>query len=280
MNGLFVGVSGIDMVYLLDKLPAADTKVRTSDYNIMVGGPALNAALACAKLGGSPTLMTGLGLHPLANIVRNVCREHGIHIIDIMPEKELPNVSFIAVDLEHSHRTIVSGQKETNPITLHSEHIFRNFDYCLYDCNLISYTQKLVHNLSLNNIPLILDCGSWKDNISYALEYADVAISSERFISPDGKDIFDLQLVNNIRYAAKTRGHKSLIYSENGEFGEVAVHKLDNVNTLGAGDAFHGAFCYYHYHTLNNFTDALTHSCEYVGKYLVENTNSLRSSLL
>ena len=267
-NGLFVGLGGIDMVYYVDHMPPANEKIKTSNYKITVGGPALNAAIACAKLGGSATLVTGIGNSPLSIVIKNECEKRGIQYVDIMPEREMPNVSFVAVDMVNSYRTIVSGQKETSFMKKLSSDFFESFDYCLYDCNLPSYTKSLIRQLSARNIPLVLDCGSWKDNILYALNYAEVAISSEKFVSPDSKDIFVLKNDSRIRSVAQTRGGDNILFSDEFEKGEIEVTKLDNVNTLGAGDVLHGAFCHYFFDCKEDFKVALSHASEFATDFI------------
>ncbi len=267
-NGLFVGLGGIDMVYFVDHMPPENDKIKTNKYKIMVGGPALNAAIACAKLGGSATLVTGIGNSPLSSVIKSECEKWDIKIVDIMPGKDMPNVSFVAIDMINSYRTIVSGQIECKNLKQLPSVFFDKFDYCLYDCNLLSYTKALVRQLSEHNIPLVLDCGSWKDNILYALNYADIAISSEKFVSPEHKDIFGLKEETQIKSVAKTRGGDSILYDDDNRNGEIEVAKLENVNTLGAGDVFHGAFCHFFYDCKDDFELALKRASDFASDYI------------
>lgn len=262
-KGLFVGLGGVDIVYQTKFLPQENNKVKTKDYDITVGGPALNAAITCAKLGGSATLLTGIGNHPLGRLVKSICEQHGIRVVDIMPERKIPNISCVAVNLQDATRTIISGQKTDEQLNLPNMSFFRDFDYCLYDCNLPDISKKLVETLSKYDIKLVLDCGSWKDNIEYCLNYANIAISSAGFTSPNGKDIFDLSEMNDIEFVAKTRGGENILYSSKGVINEIEVHEKMNVNTLGAGDILHGAFCYYFFNCSNPFDVALKLASDY-----------------
>lgn len=270
-NGLFVGLGGIDMVYYVPNLPPVNAKIKTSAYEVAVGGPALNAAIICAKMGGSATLLTGVGNSPLSSIIKDECEKWDIKLVDIMPDKEKPNVSFVAVDTTRSYRTIVSGQSESMALKNVPPDFFDEFDYCLYDCNLPSYTPKLIRSLSAHNIPLVLDCGSWKDNILYALKYADIAISSENFSSPEGEDIFSLGEKSQMKCVAKTRGGNPIMLMDESGAGNINVEKLENVNTLGAGDILHGAFCHFYFDLEEDFRTALTHASEYSTSYLKDN---------
>ncbi|MGC9503545.1 hypothetical protein [Baaleninema sp.] len=51
MQGLFVGLTTLDVIYLSERLPQPDEKLVASDYTIAAGGPATNAAVSFSSLG-------------------------------------------------------------------------------------------------------------------------------------------------------------------------------------------------------------------------------------
>lgn len=267
-KGLFVGLGGIDFIYSVNNLPNENCKVRSDEYSINVGGPALKAALTCAKLGGNATLIAGVGTSPLGQVIVRACEEAGVKLLDIMPNRAIPNISCVAINRKSSTRTIISGQLPHEPISMLPEDFFDDFDYCLYDCNLPSYTKRLVETLQLSSVPLVLDCGSYKDNIEYALSYADIAISSEGFALENEDDIFDVKDIYHIAHVAKTRGEKSIQFSSKEGIEELCVDPQKNVYTLGAGDVLHGAFCYYYYNQNECFEDALKHASDIATKHV------------
>ena len=70
---------------------------------------------------------------------------------------------------------------------------------------------------------------------------------------------------------AVTRGALPVIYFDNDTVKEIPVPEVPAIDTLGAGDVFHGAFCYYYAKGLN-FAKALeeavivaANSCKYFG---------------
>ena len=72
----------------------------------------------------------------------------------------------------------------------------------------------------------------------------------------------------NINNTAITRDGDSILYKYPGEKGEIPVDKVENCNTSGAGDVFHGAFCYYYYHEKNDYVEALTNASTYATNYV------------
>lgn len=95
--------------------------------------------------------------------------------------------------------------------------------------------------------PRILDGGSWKDWLTPLLGFVDIAVVSEDFAPPlmahpDGSQIAEFLRGFGITRTVRTRGDHSVQYWWDGESGEVPVEAVPDASTLGAGDAFHGAF--------------------------------------
>ena len=95
--------------------------------------------------------------------------------------------------------------------------------------------------------PRILDGGSWKDWLTPLLGFVDIAVVSEDFAPPlmarpDGAQVAEFLRGFGITRAVRTRGDRSVQYWWDGTSGEVPVDTVPEASTLGAGDAFHGAF--------------------------------------
>ena len=125
-------------------------------------------------------------------------------------------------------------------------------------------------------IPVVFDGGSWKPRTEELLPYVDYALCSEQFFPPgcaNGTDVFDYLSFYKIPYRAITRGERSLLYQHNGSEDEIRlVSSLPVVDTLGAGDFFHGAFLFYLLNRRGDFptflekaTQIAAFSCSYFG---------------
>ena len=95
--------------------------------------------------------------------------------------------------------------------------------------------------------PRILDGGSWKDWLTPLLGFVDIAVVSEDFAPPliarpDGAQVAEFLRGFGITRTVRTRGDRSVQYWWDGDSGEVPVEAVPDASTLGAGDAFHGAF--------------------------------------
>lgn len=97
--------------------------------------------------------------------------------------------------------------------------------------------------------PRILDGGSWKDWLTPLLGFVDIAVVSEDFAPPliarpDGAQVAEFLRGFGITRTVRTRGDRSVQYWWDGASGEVPVEAVPDASTLGAGDAFHGAFAW------------------------------------
>ncbi len=105
------------------------------------------------------------------------------------------------------------------------------------------------------------------------LQYIDIAICAENFKAFNNPEyeILDCFKSLNIKEVAVTHNQHAIEYYEDNKKCFIDVPKIKAVDTLGAGDVFHGAFCYY-YQKENNFRKALeqasevaAHSCKFFG---------------
>lgn len=75
---LIAGMAVADFVFRVPAIPAEAEKYRADSMEIVVGGPAANAAIAIARLGGSAILSTRLGEDEVAGAIRNALEAEGV----------------------------------------------------------------------------------------------------------------------------------------------------------------------------------------------------------
>jgi sugar/nucleoside kinase (ribokinase family) len=137
-----------------------------------------------------------------------------------------------------------------------------------------------------NNIPVVIDGGSWKPGFEKVLPFVDYAICSANFHPPNchtTAEVFTYLSQIGIPDIAMTQGEKPIQFLAEGKIQALEVPQIQAVDTLGAGDIFHGAFC--HYILGQNFTEALaaaakvaTQACQYFGsrQWMQMDTTDLR----
>lgn len=238
-KGLFVGLCTKDILYYTDNLPSHNHKSKTEDFATYIGGPAANAAITYAALGGDATLATCLGDGMESRAMIEELSGYGVKVLNYSERDALPNTACIVVSSD-GKRTILSGQ---HCFEVNREFDLSDYDFVLFDCNQQEISLDILEALkSSEEKTVILDAGSWKPNIERFLERADIVIASEDFKNPEGHTIFEMNC--NATHKAITRGEKPVLYGEKEVSAEIPVEHVETVDTLGAGDIFHGAFCY------------------------------------
>jgi sugar/nucleoside kinase (ribokinase family) len=280
-KGLFVGLATVDLSYTVDEIPRRNQKISVPGQQIGVGGPATNAAATFAFLGGRAALVTAVGLHSLGTIIRTDLEKFDVALYDLARRrKEAPPISSIMVLRGTGERTVVSANAavfspipaEFNPRWLSGVRILHVDGHYMPLCIAAA---RAAHE---RGIPVVLDSGSWKEGMAELLPYVDIAICSGDYRPPRCRnigDVLELFAARRIRRIAITRGAGPILFVDHEERGTVAIEKIRPVDTLGAGDIFHGVFCYYACKPGLSFRDSLaaaaraaTFSCRYPGTRL------------
>ena len=279
--GLFVGLATVDISYTVDEVPQRNQKISVPEQSLSAGGPSANAAATFAFLGGRARLVTAVGGHPLSSVILADVRHFSISLHDLARgRKEAPPVSSIMVLRRSGERTVVSAnaavfatiRTKFNPRWLSGVSIVQVDGHYMQLCLAAA---RAAHE---RGIPVVLDSGSWKQGMNELLRFVDIAICSEDYRPPgcrDVKDVFEFLGQGGIRRIAITRGSNGIRFIDHDGRGRVASPKIRAVDTLGAGDIFHGAFCYYLSQPGCEFREALSaaarvasFSCRYSGTRL------------
>lgn len=234
-KGLFVGLCTKDILYYTDDLPAHNHKCKTDDFAVYIGGPATNAAITYAALGGDATLATCLGDSTESRAMIEELNRYGVKVLNFSGYDTVPNTACIVVSSD-GKRTILSGQHR---FEVNREFDISSYDFALFDCNQQEISLDILDFFATSeDKTIVLDAGSVKPNVEKFLERADIVIASEDFKDAEGKTIFEMEC--NAMHKAVTRGERPILCHGK----ELPVESVKAVDTLGAGDIFHGAFCY------------------------------------
>jgi sugar/nucleoside kinase (ribokinase family) len=249
-SGIFVGLSTIDVIYRVEKFPAPNSKTAAQSQDVFVGGPATNAAIAFAHLGGSPTLISGVGRHALAAVVRKELEDRSVRLVDLNSAfDEPPAISSVTVDAA-GRRNVVSA----NALRIASSdsepeaHALEAARVVLVDGHFMQACQAWANPAHARGTPVVLDGGSWKEGTEELLASVTMAICSADFRPPgcsnEEKTIRYLKQ-RGVKHVALTRGADPVLFESGTSSGTLRVPQVDAVDTMGAGDIFHGAFCFF-----------------------------------
>lgn len=262
-NGLFIGLTTIDIQFFVDEFPQPNQKVKTEPPGILVGGPATNAAVAFAHLNKGVHLVSAVGRNPFSNFIQNDFDSTQIHFTDLIATNEAnPVLASVITSKQNGDRNIFTHypnpvQSEIIPVELFNA---LNPEILLLDGFYPEFALTCARLAKERQIPVVLDCGSWKPQYEELLQDTDIAICSADFYPPGCStttDVFDFLKRKKVIRSAVSRGSQSILYQDEKSRGEVPVQKVKAIDTLGAGDFLHGAFCYYYLQLSFNFENAL-----------------------
>jgi sugar/nucleoside kinase (ribokinase family) len=245
--GLFVGMTTLDFIYLASSILHPNQKLVAQDATTAAGGPATNAAVTFQYLENQSRLLSAIGQHPSTAMIRADLVE--LELWDLSPDRqESPPISSIIVTAATGDRAVISinatrFQAEDFPAA-----VLEGVDIVLIDGHQMRVGAAIARQAKTLGIPVVIDGGSWKSGFETVLPYVDYAICSANFLPPACVavgEVFDFLEDFAIPYAAITQGDQPILYNDRGSLGQMAIVPIQAVDTLGAGDIFHGAFCHW-----------------------------------
>lgn len=264
-KGVFVGLTNVDIVYYGKEIPCENKKVKTNDFKTYIGGPAANAAITYSILGGKTRLITCIGSSNMGESIKeSLKKDYNIDVVDIASGQNVPmSMSSIYVNDSTGSRTIWSGQTKYSIKDCRYLDNISDSKFIFSDCNLQEVSLKCLKEAYGLRKMIILDCGSWKENMDKFLSMASEIIASEDCIPPSGVGFFAEASKHNVKRVAITHGGNPIETKErNGGIGLISPVACKAKDTLGAGDIFHGAYCYFRFVKLYGFEESIKKACE------------------
>jgi sugar/nucleoside kinase (ribokinase family) len=250
--GLFVGMTTLDLIYLAPQFPRSDEKLVAIDSTTAAGGPATNAAVAFQSLGNQAKLLSAIGQHPMTPMIRADLQDCGLSLWDLAPDRtESPPISSIVVTAGTGDRAVISinATRFQADVAAIPAEILQGVAIVLIDGHQMLVGAAIAAQAKTLGIPVAIDGGSWKPGFETVLPYVDYAICSANFQPPGTTtpdSVFDFLANFGIARAAITQGAQPILYrNRHIKSGVIPVPQIQSVDTLGAGDFFHGAFCHF-----------------------------------
>ncbi|MFI2752883.1 PfkB family carbohydrate kinase [Cellulomonas sp. P22] len=266
------GLVTLDVLQVVDHVPAADEKLVAHGLDVTFGGPAANAAATAVALGVRTRLVTAIGSGPVADLVRAGLADAGVDVVDLLEgEQASPAVSTVLVTQATGERAVVSvnasGVRDLAALACAraAAGLLDGAAAVLLDGHHLGAARVVAQDARARGVPVALDGGSWKDGLEDVLALVDHAVLSAVFRLPSDRvagegdrpepgSWADLAAVAALgpRTVARSAGARPLRWIDrSGRVdGPTPVRSVrppdvapgDVVDTLGAGDVLHGAF--------------------------------------
>ena len=242
-HAVFAGLCTLDIVQSVTRVPGENEKVTALRQTVAAGGPATNAAVTFAHLGGTATLLTGIGRHPLTAGIRADLAAHRVGVRDLMPGHDgAPAVSSILVTAGTGARAVASTNASGAHLVPPPDLDFRGVAALQVDGHHPDLAVAALTEARRRGIPTVLDAGSWKDGTERLLPLLDVVAASADFRPPGAGPVQEIISGYGVPWVAISAGAAPIRWwGPGGTSGEVPVPTVPVVDTLGAGDVLHGA---------------------------------------
>jgi sulfofructose kinase len=247
-----VGLNATDTLLIVPHFPAYAGKVPFQEEILSPGGQVASAMVCCARLGLRTKYIGTIGDDERGRIQMESLLGSGINL-DHVQTRHCPNQSaYIIIDRSTGERTVLWRREEClriDPSEIDPSQITcaRLLHIDGHDTPAVAHAAKLARAAG---IPVTVDVDTIYHGFDHVLPNVDYLIASSEFPAAwtGERDPFHaLEVLQNeykMRCAAMTLGAHGSLARIDGKFHYSPAFVVNCVDTTGAGDVFHGAFCY------------------------------------
>jgi len=248
-----VGLNATDTLLMVPHFPAYAGKVAYDSEVTSPGGQVASAMVACARLGLRAKYIGTVGGDERGRIQMDSLRATGVNLDHVQMRKDCANQSaYIIVDRSTGERTVLWRREDC--LRIDPEEIGEGQITCARLLHIDGHdTPAVAHAAGIarrHAIPVTVDVDTIYQGFDRVLPNVDYLLASSEFPAnwTGIRDPFDalesLQSKYGMKLAAMTLGAHGALARTGGQFLYAPAYVVNCIDTTGAGDVFHGAFCY------------------------------------
>jgi sugar/nucleoside kinase (ribokinase family) len=248
-----VGLNATDTLLIVPHFPAYAGKVPFQEEVVSPGGQVASALVACARLGLRTKYIGTVGDDQRGRIQLESLREAGIDVEHVQLRKNCANQSaYIVIDRSTGERTVLWRRDDC--LRIDPEQILPEQIACARLLHIDGHDTPAVERAAAiarsHGILVSVDVDTIYHGFDRVLPHVDYLVASSEFPTAwtGQSDPFKaLELIEReygMKVAAMTLGAHGALARQGGEFFYSPAFVVNCVDTTGAGDVFHGAFCY------------------------------------
>lgn len=262
---IFAGRAVEDHIHGLKSIPKKfGVKTPYTSEHIFVGGSAPNAAIAHGILGRKAFHKeTALLYTPFGRVRSEVASDlsqHGVTLRDCNPGDDFLLQINLGITFgrersihpdETPGRNIYAEEKIGMPESQKRRLVFdmKDADVAMLECRCPLITTLVGRVARDNNVPVVLDAGTWKSYVPALINLSDIIIASHE-LEPENQSMTPVEIIEYFKSKGKenvavTRGEESTLLNTPGGIIEIPVIAYEPVDTFASGDIMHGAFCFH-----------------------------------
>ena len=249
---LCIGMPVRDLTFRVDGLPARGSKENASHFEEICGGNALNGAIGIVRLGGRASICGPMGdaREATSRYIFEKMTHEGIetrHIVH-MPGLVTP-ISSIMIDPSGERTIVTFRDPELWKVHLpDADTLLGDCDAILTESRCAAFCIDLCAEARRRGIPVIVDVDramSLREGLLTAsshLVFSSESLQETAGVADDGEALKRIAKLTP-SFLAGTRGAQGTIWLDQHQaLQQTPAFPVHTVDTLGAGDVFHGAF--------------------------------------
>jgi sulfofructose kinase len=249
---LCVGMPVRDLTFRVPGVPARGSKEHASHFEEICGGNALNAAIGIVRLGGRASICGPMGdaRETSSRFIFEQMAHEGINTKHIVHMRGLVTpISAIMIDPSGERTIVTFRDPELWKVELPDvDALLEDCDAILTESRCAEFCTDLCAEARRRGIPVIVDVDramSLREGLLTAsshLVFSSEPLQETADVSDDGEALQKIAKLTP-SFLAGTRGPRGTIWlDEHQDLQETPAFPVHTVDTLGAGDVFHGAF--------------------------------------
>ena len=249
---LCIGMPVRDLTFRVRGLPARGSKENATHFDEICGGNALNGAIGIVRLGGRASICGPMGDagETTSRFIFEKMAEEGIetrHLVH-MPGLVTP-ISNIMIDPSGERTIVTFRDPELWRVRLpDADRLLEDCDAILTESRCAAFCTDLCAEARRRGIPVVVDVDhaiSLREGLLTAsshLVFSSEPLQETAHVKDDGEALKKIAKLTP-SFLAGTRGAQGTIWlDENHDLRQTPAFPVHTVDTLGAGDVFHGAF--------------------------------------
>lgn len=251
---LCAGIAVEDFLFKVERFPTPGTKMRASDLVATTGGCAANAAVAVARLGGRARFAGPVGTDDASRHFLDALAKTGVDPSGVLAVAggSIP-VSGIFID-DNGEKMVATlhGKGLDGATPSDADALVGDIDILLVDNRFPAFVLPICRAAMARGVPVVLDIDkATKPDDPLFAAATHLIFSSEALAATTGNADLGAALTGiattvssfPVRsFLAVTNGPDDVLWLERGALRRMPVFAVDAVDTLGAGDSFHGGF--------------------------------------
>jgi len=249
---LCIGMPVRDLTFRAPNVPARGSKENATGFGEICGGNALNAAISIVRLGGRAALCGPMGdaKETSARFIYEQMAHEGIdtQYLVHMPDLVTP-ISAVMIDPTGERTIVTFRDPELWKVKLpEAGTLLEDCQAILTESRCAEFCTDICAEAVRRGIPVIVDVDramSLREGLLTAsthLVFSSEPLQETAGVTDDGEALKKIARLTP-SFLAGTRGRRGTVWlDEKGELQETPAFPVHTVDTLGAGDVFHGAF--------------------------------------